>query len=391
MQRPGPPSLLYLQTDNEIGGAARAVVNLHRQFVARGWHVRTVFPDVAETETLVDWAREQGVEIERNPAVGAWYQPRSPDRLAALFRLVAESNPAIVHLWYGAIIRPKDMLAVRLARPSKCIVSLSTSMHGVPRAWRPLTALAAQLSDRVVVLCEAHRTELLENRLPRKNVVAIYPGVCPPADHPSQSDARARLGIPDSAFVVATYSRLEQYKGTADLLEAVARIPDPNMELMCVVAGEGPERANLERLGSTRLNGRVRFLGHVSRHADLYAASNVFAMPSRTSMETFGLVFVEAAFHSVPSIGTNVGGIPEAIVDGRTGLLVAPRDPDALAAAIIRLREDAALRYGLGETARARAYATFTEVGMANRYERLYRSCSLLEDGALGHQGIGNE
>jgi len=137
------------------------------------------------------------------------------------------------------------------------------------------------------------------------------------------------------------------------------------------VGGSGPERNVLEGRAAELLGARAIFLGQVPDKLDLYAACDVFALPSH--MEGFGLVYVEAAFHGVPSIGARVGGVPDAVIDGETGLLVPVGDPDALANAIGRLRDDPALRARLGEAARARAYAEFTMDRLADRYERIFR------------------
>jgi glycosyltransferase involved in cell wall biosynthesis len=104
--------------------------------------------------------------------------------------------------------------------------------------------------------------------------------------------------------------------------------------------------------------------------ADLYAASDLFALPSY--LEGFGLVYVEAAFHGVPSIGADMGGTREAILDGETGLLVPPGDRAALAGAIQRLRDDAVLRRRFGAAARARARARFAPARMADEYAAVF-------------------
>jgi glycosyltransferase involved in cell wall biosynthesis len=112
--------------------------------------------------------------------------------------------------------------------------------------------------------------------------------------------------------------------------------------------------------------GRAIFLGRVPDTTDVYAASDLFVLPSH--LEGFGLVFIEAAFHGVPSIGTNVGGVPYAIEDGKTGMLVPVKDDAAFAASIKKLWDHAALRQQMGEAARARACSEFTEARMAERY-----------------------
>lgn len=98
----------------------------------------------------------------------------------------------------------------------------------------------------------------------------------------------------------------------------------------------------------------------------MYAAADVFALPSHG--ESLGLAFLEAAWHGVPSVGTRVGGIPEAVLEEQTGLLAPVRDPLAFAHALTRLRNDAGLRRTLGAAAQARVRTEFSETAMLQRY-----------------------
>ena len=137
---------------------------------------------------------------------------------------------------------------------------------------------------------------------------------------------------------------------------------------MYLIAGAGPDRVEFEAMANQLPDGHTRFLGRVSDDdvQVLLSASDVFAMPSH--MEGFGVVYVEAAFYGVPSIGCDVGGVPYAISAGVTGLLIPVGDVQALAGAIQALSSDPALRLKLGEAASARALAEFTDDVMAQQY-----------------------
>ncbi len=237
---------------------------------------------------------------------------------------------------------------------------------------RAMTRLAALLTHAVTVNSRAMRDILLEAGVPARKIHMLPPGVQVPTDLPDRDEARARLGLPVDAFVVGCVARLAPHKGVGDLIKAAARVPDPGGHLRVAVAGDGPERVALETLGVACLGARAVFLGRVPDIQDVYAAADMFALPSH--MEGFGLVYIEAAFHGVASVGARAGGVPDVILDGETGLLVPPGDPDALAAALARLHDDPALRRRLGEAARTRAYAEFTEERMADRYASLFKS-----------------
>jgi len=371
-QRTVMPRLLLLTTADDIGGMQRVVVSLAREFGKRRWPVLNVFSRSPKSDALLAWCRDQGVDALTDPAVLDAADRHTVRDMLALRRFIRARKPDVVNLHYGDnFISLKDLIAVRLAGRHHTVVTVNhpTEWHAGNTRKRVTTFLAALLSNAVVVISHATRDILREAGVPAHKIHLIPCGVAVPAHLPTRDEARARLGLPPDAFVIATLARLVPHKGVADLIEGAARLSDADETLVVAIAGEGPERRALEQVAAERLGSRAVFLGRVPDTADLYAAADVFALPSY--MEGFGLVYIEAAFHGVPSIGTNVGGIPDAIADGETGLLVAPGDIDALTAAIARLRDDPCFRNRLGQTARARAYDEFTEECMAERYAKV--------------------
>ena len=316
------PKVLFVTTSDSIGGMGRVALDLARNFAARGWRVRAVFPDTVKSPALIEWARRQGARAEANPAVRDIVDAHRLRDMGALRRLAAASNPDIVNIHYGEnYISLKDVIAVRLSGRRRCIVTVHhpvpwSSMNGRKRV---MTRVAAMLAHDVTATSVVMRDILLEAGVPAGKIHVLPPGVQAPARRPNRAEARARLGLPSDAFVVSSLSRLVPHKGIGDLIEATARVPDPRGALMLVVAGEGEERAALETLAASRLGDRAVFLGHLPDTADLYAASDIFALPSY--MEGFGLVYVEAAFHGVPSVGCAVGGAQPVRVDGSPGSL----------------------------------------------------------------------
>jgi glycosyltransferase involved in cell wall biosynthesis len=369
------PRLVYLTNSDWIGGMERIVVNASAELTARGWTVRSLFVETPRSAALLEWAQLQGFAAESSRALLSYFEHHSYRKMLALRRVVARTRADIVHLHVGSNFLPlKDVLAMRLSGTRTCFASIHSAetWHSGNLNARRKTRLAAALCDGFIAHSTAVKSVLLSAGVPPAKVHLAPLGLRPPEAEPSRDLARDRLGIQRSAFVISTNSRLVKHKGTADLIQAVAQLPDPGREVVLLIAGEGPERNALDALGRSLLPGRCRLLGHVSDHTDLYAASDVFAMPTHDARESFGLVFIEAAFHAVPSVGTTVGGIPEAIANGQTGLLVEPRAPHDLAAALQRLRDEVGLRERLGSAARARAHATFTVKQMADRYEQIY-------------------
>jgi glycosyltransferase involved in cell wall biosynthesis len=179
--------------------------------------------------------------------------------------------------------------------------------------------------------------------------VSVLPNPVPPiVQLPSRDDARRELSFDGPTFAFA--GRLTVQKSLEVALEAIARVPDASL----VIAGEGDRLDALrERALQLGLNGRVRFLGPQPRERilELFRAADAALLSS--AWENFPHAVVEALAAGTPVIATNVGGVREAVEDGRNGLLVPPGDPGALAAALQRYLEDGELRERLRSAAPA--------------------------------------
>ncbi len=366
------PRILICSGNDQIGGVARPVINLSHQLTQRGYVVKTTFPNTNNYSVVQAWAQDQGVaslaapaEMEEN-SPSSW---RSVKARAAFFR---RCEVDVVSLHYGCnFLVLKDILAVRLAG-CRCVASIYSPLplSVLNEQQRKSTRFAARLCEAVTFLSDWSRRQYEEAGLIRCGMPVIPPGVRVPESSPSRATAREALGLPPSAFVITTHARLVPEKGVAEVIEAAARLADPNLHL--VIAGTGPECKALEQQAKERLApGQALFLGQVADTGPLYASADVFALA--TKMESFGIVFAEAALYGVPSIGTTAGAVPETVLDGETGIIVPPSDVAAMAAAIGRLRDDPVLRNRLGEYARARVLSEFTESVMADKFEALFR------------------
>lgn len=166
--------------------------------------------------------------------------------------------------------------------------------------------------------------------------------------------------------ILLTVARLDPRKGHDTILKSLPSLLDSYPSLTYVVAGDGPQRANLETLATKiGVTDAVDFLGYVpdDELPSLYNTADVFAMPNRregTSVEGFGIVFLEANATGTPVVGGRHGGVTDAVVDGETGYLVDPTDPGAVADAINRLLADDDLRRALGEAGRERVLDSYT-------------------------------
>ncbi|MEY2404171.1 MAG: phosphatidyl-myo-inositol dimannoside synthase [Acidimicrobiaceae bacterium] len=234
-------------------------------------------------------------------------------------------------------------------------------------------ALRRLLRGAKVVICAGGypltEAERAANRsLPATNVP---PGVdierFRPLTHDERVAAREQFGLPVDAPVILGLSRLVPRKGFDTLLRACGEIAQRGRRLVVAIAGDGRDRARLERIAH-EAGAPARFLGRIDDDAmpALYGASDVFAMLCRNrwaglEQEGFGIVFLEAAAAGVPQVAGASGGAAEAVVDGASGFVVDPPDDVAAAArALTTLLDDDSARARMGETARERAVAEFS-------------------------------
>ncbi|HLT83362.1 MAG TPA: glycosyltransferase, partial [Phototrophicaceae bacterium] len=229
-------------------------------------------------------------------------------------------------------------------------------------------------ADLVVATCSDEVAELAAMGIPRTRVRVVPCGVDVQLFSPDGESHPPRAVQP---FRLLCVGRLVERKGVETAVAALPLLPD--VELL--VAG-GPEQSRIrtdreavrlhalaEELG---VEDRVRFVGSVPRTdmpALIRSADVVVAAPW---YEPFGIVPLEAAACGRPLVGSAVGGLLDSVEDGRTGLLVPPRDPDALAAAVTRLLLDPQLRRRLGTAARARAEERFSWERVAAATEAAY-------------------
>lgn len=231
------------------------------------------------------------------------------------------------------------------------------------KLYNQLDRWSLRSAEGLVTVCEAFVPELAACGADRARVRILHNSAPPvrAADESEIERMREAFRIVPGEKVILTIGRLSKEKGHADLLHALAQVQAarPELHWKAVLAGDGPERTNLERLSEQLgLNGRVIFAGFHSDVAPLYAIAEVFVLPSHS--EGSPNVLLEAMSARLPVVATRAGGTPEIAVDGETALLMPVRDPDALARALERMLQDDALRRRLGDAGFERAAAVFS-------------------------------
>jgi glycosyltransferase involved in cell wall biosynthesis len=324
---------------------------------------------------FVDELRERRIPLSEY-RVSTFLSLQAIAQQAKLARHIARRGVDIVHAYnfYGNVfaIPPARLTAnVVIASIRDCAPYLTAMQKRVQR-------YACQLADCVLVNADAVKDWLIAEGYDESKIVVIRNGVDVPHFHTPPDPARVRheFGLPAGAPLVVVISRLARLKGLEHLLEAAAILKPHHPDVRFLIAGETSpsELAYLDTLKALAVThgvaDRVIFTGRRSDVAALLSSADVSVMPSLN--EALSNVLLESMAAGAPTVATRVGGTPEALVDGKTGLLVAPGDSRALATAMSRLLTDRPLAAQLGQAARTLIQDRFSVDRMVHSTEQLY-------------------
>jgi len=219
------------------------------------------------------------------------------------------------------------------------------------------------LLDRILTVSDRVRNFFTVRRKISPKAITVYNGVNAEVFNPADVDdgMRVELGLREGTVVIGSIGVLEKDKGQKYLFEAVARLKSEGINnIVCVVCGTGPEELILkEFVHANGLDEEVLFLGFRTDIPRVLKMLDILVLTSLT-IESFSMAAVEAMAMKVPVIATNVGGLPEVVEDGKTGILIPPGDVNALCSAIKYLVNNPETRLKMGENGRARVLEKFT-------------------------------
>jgi len=270
-------------------------------------------------------------------------------------------------------------VSVPLSRPARLIATL----HNYPPAGlegddpsagaRMAVRMILGRATRVIAMSEALRTEALRLRPEAAEKVIVIPNGVDVRTQPKLAvpEARARFGLRPDGPLVGLVARLAPRKGIAEFLQAARLIADRDPEVEFAIAGDGPQREQAEALiQELGLAERVRLLGYVESVRDLIWALDLLVVSSLS--EGSSVSAMEAMALGKPVVGTEVGGVPEVVLDGDTGVLVPPGNPGAMAEAVCALLADPERAQAMGDRGRQRAAAHFEVEMMLARVKEVY-------------------
>ncbi|MGD1104920.1 MAG: glycosyltransferase family 4 protein [Terriglobia bacterium] len=292
----------------------------------------------------------------RASALVWWRGARDPAGAWKFFRRLRSQEFKIIQIHYGG--RSVRWLA-RVATRAKIVLHLHSRILE-PRGLEPIH-FSSGGGDIVVAVSRAVGSRVVDGP-----VRVIYAGASDPREGSSTPPRRAA-----SEVVLGTAGRLIELKGIEYLLKAAAVLQREFPALRVEIAGSGPQREKLEQMAATLgVAGRIEFLGWVDDLSSVLSRWDVFVLPSLE--EGFPLAALEAMATGLPVVASSVGGVPELVVDGKTGWLVPPGDVEALAARLHLLLSNPEQRLSMGAAAAVRVRDHFSLAQMTENFSRLY-------------------
>jgi glycosyltransferase involved in cell wall biosynthesis len=352
---------------SEVGGAQRSLVLLLRGLD------RAAFPPfviLGEDGPLAAALRSLDVPFEVAPAPF-----RTLRGIRHFAKVSLREGARILHL-YAARTLALAARGLGLAVVERVNLLRSEDAGGL--VARPfLDRALLRLAHLAIVPAEAMLEQLALRGVPRSKLRLVRNGVFLDPPRASREEVRRELGILPDALALLDIARLHPMKGHLFLLEAFARVRRELPDARLLLAGEGSERAAIERsIADAGLSDAVRLLGDRASVTDLLGASDVIVQASIHS-EVLSNAVLEALLAGKAVVATDIGGTREVVRTGETGILVPPRDAAALARAILELR-DPARREPLGRAGRELVQSAHSVEAMARATESVYREALAL-------------
>jgi glycosyltransferase involved in cell wall biosynthesis len=369
------PRVTIVTSRLDVGGAERHLARVLPGLRRRGIDV-TLYAMERGGPLEAELARH-GVRVEGPPCTALLHWPRATLALASFLR---RERPAVVHFF---LPRPYlfGSIAAELAGHRRRLMS-RRSLAAYQEKY-PLLRHAERLLHRQTIgligNSQAVLDELATEVSDPSKLALIHNGIemPPPITPADRLRVRRELSIDGDALVIVVVANLIVYKGHHDLIDALGLVKDSlpkPWRLLAIGRDEGIGEGLKRRAEALNIASNMMWLGEQAGVERLLATGDIFVLPSHE--EGFSNALLEAMAAKLAVIATAVGGNLDAVVGGESGILVRPRDPRALAAALTRLAHDPTLRRRLAEAARRRVEQRFSLEKCVARYETLYRAMS---------------
>jgi L-malate glycosyltransferase len=367
--QPGRPRVLMMLTSFQIGGTERQVINValgldRSRFDLHLASIHRYGPLLEEVKSL---------EVpQRSFEITSFYRPSTFMQALRLAWYIRKNRIQIVHT-YGLYTNLFAIPAAKMGGASVIISSIRDRGDILTPMQRWFQRQVCRLADCVLVNADSIRDVLIGQGYRANKLAVICNGIVPSRFRRGQDSksVREELGLPASARLVMVLSRLNPMKGVEYFLDAAAVVAQECPDVRFLIVGDGRNKSELQaRAATLGLADRVVFTGFRTDASRLLSEVAVSVLPSLS--EGLSNTILESMAAGVPVIATRVGGNPELIEDGVSGLLVPTRDSAALAAAMIKLLSNPRLASALSETGQRRIGEMFSMQSSIRQVEALY-------------------
>ena len=366
-------NLLLVESGASFGTAGRVLWELATRLPENRYALRVWLSPEPAMDEFADSVVACGILVDRVAEVESrWDWPGMLDVWSRLRR----ARPAVLHLHSATLASDRHLsVLARMAGVDHLILTQHVASASVAGVADPAKLRAMQNADAVTTVCDAAKDVLVRDCDVGRKRVRVVPNGADLGDHAGERVAarrwREEFGIGAFKPLWVCIARLEEQKGQAVLLDALARLQERGLDFVAALAGEGSLRAGLERrTAHLGLEARVRFLGQVDAIGPLLLAANACVVASHWDAQP--LVLLEALARERPVVATAVGGMPDVVVDRVHGRLVPPGDPQAMAEALEEFHRKPDIARQLGENGAERIRASFTWDRVVDGYEAVY-------------------
>lgn len=362
--------LLTMLTNFHIGGTERQVTNLALRIDSSRFDLHLgCLRNAGELLQEIEPLRVPKPVFE----IGSLYGLKTAWQALRFAYYVRKNRIQIVNS-YGFYPNVFAVVAARFGGADVVIASIRDRGDILTPAQRRFQKIVCRLADCVLVNAEAIRETLIAQGYDPAKIVVIRNGIVLSRYQSAAQGERIRreLGVPAEAPIIIMFSRLNRMKGAEYFLEAAEIVAQRRPDARYLIVGDGANRRDLEeRAAASGVKERAIFTGFRTDVPDLLAESAISVLPSLS--EGLSNSLLEAMAAGIPVIATRVGGNPEIIEDGVSGLLAPPRDAKALADAMIALLEDPTRAQHMGEAGLRRVAELFSVERSVAEVENLYR------------------
>ncbi len=363
--------VLHLDTGREWRGGQQQVLHLTHGLEDRGVTSVVATP---QDSPIAHRLQDEGLPVIEFP----YTRHFAPRTIQAFQKVLADQQWDILHM-HTSHAHTLGFLSLKMP-PRKPFVKpafvVSRRVDFVPNR-DPVSRLKyTAAGQHFICVSEAIRDILFQYGIPEKQLYVVHSGVSMPESNgdgsASREALRDELGVNGNGLILGTIGNLVPHKGHQFLIGALAKVREVRQDFRAVLVGGGELESNLRsRARAAGLEEHIVFAGQIPNAARLVGAFDIYVHPSVE--EGLGTSILDAGAAGIPVVATRAGGIPEAVLDGKTGLLVPPANPAALADAMLKLMEDAALRESMRGAATQWIGRSRTKENMIDQTLSVYR------------------